>query len=93
MLRKKRGFGHEDDGFPEVYHTHFPYDGVGFMKIMPKMPRWFEQFDGLVYIYRNPFDTMISYHKFIFNLACSPESSRYTLPGCPERLHQKSERY
>lgn len=67
MLRKKKGFYHLDDGFPEVHHTHFPYNGVGFMKIIPETSKWFDDFEKLIYIYRNPFDTMISYHKFIFN--------------------------
>lgn len=67
ILRKKKGFYYLDDGFPEVHHTHFPYDGVGFMKIIPETSKWFDDFDKLIYVYRNPFDTMISYHKFMFN--------------------------
>jgi hypothetical protein len=56
-----------NDGYPLVYHTHIGYDGTGFILKRSAIKEWFDKFDGLIYIYRNPYDTMISYYEFIKN--------------------------
>lgn len=68
-LRRKEGFNICIDGFPYVCHTHVGYNGTGFAKdfLQKEYNEYFNKFDKLIYIYRNPFDTIISYHKFIFN--------------------------
>jgi len=65
--KKQYIFGHKDDNLPNFYHTHIGYDGTGFIHSTPNIKAFFNCFDKLIYLYRNPFDTMISYYEFLTN--------------------------
>lgn len=67
LSRYRWGFNHKEDGFPEVYHTHYGYDGIGFLGYNTYMPIYFDKFQDLIYLYRNPLDAIISYYHFIYN--------------------------
>lgn len=56
-----------NDGFPMVFHTHNSYDGFGINVKYEGYPEFFEQFDKFIYLYRNPYDCMISYWHFVEN--------------------------
>lgn len=42
-------------GFPELYHTHYPYRKI------------FKHFSNIIYLYRNPLDTLISLYHMLGN--------------------------
>jgi hypothetical protein len=66
--RVEHGLDYEyKDGFPMVFHTHNAYDGQGLNVKYEGYPEFFQQFDKLIYLYRNPFDCMISYWHFVEN--------------------------
>lgn len=67
IRKRKFEFDHKDDEFPDIYHTHLGYNGTGFAKNFPDISFFFDSFDKLIYVIRNPYDTVISYYKFIFN--------------------------
>jgi MoaA/NifB/PqqE/SkfB family radical SAM enzyme len=48
-----------DDGFPRFYHTHVSYN--------TKYGKYFDCFDKVVYLIRNPYDTMVSYYYYLAN--------------------------
>lgn len=48
-----------DKGFPSFYHTHVSYN--------TRFGHYFDKFDKIVYLMRNPFDTMISYYHYQSN--------------------------
>jgi hypothetical protein len=66
--RLEKGVDYEyNDGFPLVFHTHLSYDGHGIFDFYSETPKYFAKFDKIIYIYRNPFDTMISYWHFMMD--------------------------
>ena len=66
--RVEHGVDYEyNDGFPLVWHTHNSYDGYGVNVKYEGYPEFFEQFDKIVYLYRNPYDCTISYWHFVEN--------------------------
>lgn len=68
LIRQKKGPEYDySDGFPLVFHTHCSYEGKGINRDYEGYPEYFEQFDNLIYIYRNPLDTCISYYHFMSN--------------------------
>lgn len=50
-----------------IHYTHNAYDGQGINIKYDGYPEFFEKYDKLIYIYRNPFDVMISYWHWIMN--------------------------
>lgn len=83
LRRRKVQDAYKLDGFPNINHTHISYNGTGFAVQYNKkqLNEYFNQFDKLIYIYRNPYDTMISYHRFIFN--------RDEIPYKAIKMHKK----
>lgn len=68
LLRKEKGLNYEyNDGYPLIFHTHNSYDGFGINVQYHGCPVFFKSFDYIIYIYRNPFDTCISYWHFMEN--------------------------
>lgn len=68
LLRVIKGIDYPyADGFPLVFHTHLTYTGYGIFDTdyHPKHHYYFDSFDKKIYLYRNPFDTMISYYYFM----------------------------
>jgi len=66
LLRVQKGIDYPySDGYPLVFHTHLTYNGYGIFDYDPKMPSYFDSFDYIIYLYRNPFDTIISYFHFM----------------------------
>lgn len=57
-----------EEGWPHVYHTHGAANGRFMFGYGERLKSMFDNFheywDYLVYIYRNPFDTMISYYHY-----------------------------
>jgi hypothetical protein len=56
-----------EEGFPSVYHTHHAYDGRAIKGYRYDIVDSFKQFDKLIYLIRNPYDTMISYFNFMMD--------------------------
>jgi len=82
LMRTKNGFNFEyNDGYPNVHHTHLSYDGHGIFERRKNVSEYFDSFDYVVYIYRNVFDTMISYFNFMMNRSRPPYSK--TIPNFP----------
>ena len=48
-----------EEGFPPFYHTHVSYNN--------KFGYYFDKFDKIVYLIRNPCDTMVSYYYYLTN--------------------------
>lgn len=68
LLRQEHGLDYVyNDGYPMVFFTHNARDGQGLTIKYDGYPEYFKQFDRLVYIYRNPHDTMISNWHFIMD--------------------------
>lgn len=78
LERYNRGVDFENytDGYPIIHHTHNSYDGHGLFVKYDICPQFFDKFDVLIYFYRNPFDTCISYYHFMMDR----ESIHYPLP-------------
>ena len=51
-----------DDGYPLIYQSHRSWEGYGIHDFKPGFQKLFETFDAVLYCYRNPFDTIISYY-------------------------------
>jgi len=69
---------HKLKNHPNIFHTHVSYNGEAFYpsskktELKKKIQIYYDKFDKIVYIYRNPFDTMISYYKFLKNRKIIP---------------------
>jgi len=48
------------DNEMRVQHTHIPHSGEN-------APQFYDKFNKMIYIWRNPYDTMISYHEYLKN--------------------------
>ncbi len=65
IIREKNGVDYKYfDGFPIIFSSHRSYDGYGIHDYKPRFSAFFDLFDIIIYFYRNPFDTVISYYHF-----------------------------
>jgi len=68
LLREEKGLNYfYTDGFPWIFHTHNAYDGQGLNVKYEGYPDYFKRFDKMIYIFRNPYDTMVSLWHWLMN--------------------------
>lgn len=55
------------DNEKRIQHSHLPYSGRRVKGVDKNVQKFYDQFDKIIYIWRNPYDTMISYHEYLKN--------------------------
>lgn len=50
-----------------LHHTHLPFSGKMIYGSVKNVPEYYSKFDKIIYIFRNPYDTMISFWHYLKN--------------------------